>query len=324
MNVSSAPSIVSAESNLDAEVVICGVGSDLKLGPVATKLDELTGNAIQRLIECEEITGKLCEKTIVLSPSGLAASHLVVIGLGDEPSISQAFRAAAVAMKAVSGKQRGRVLYAFDEGWTAEQCQAAVAGSVVGSAGQDLYRDKKKRFAPETVLWSGFADEVCQQGADLGQSVNLTRRLVNTPAGDMYPESFADEALVVAEELGLGIEIWDEKKLHAERCESLLAVARAAGRAPRLVIMKYRGGSDESVPLALVGKGVTFDSGGLSLKSSDGMKTMKCDMAGAATVLGAMRAIAMQKLPLNVIGIMGLVENMVGPDSYKLGDVGDG
>jgi leucyl aminopeptidase len=109
--------------------------------------------------------------------------------------------------------------------------------------------------------------------------------------------------------------------LKAERCGSLLAVARGSIRPPRLLILRHNGGHAGDAPLALVGKGVTFDSGGLSLKPNDSMLTMKCDMAGAATVLGAMQAIARLQLPVNVIGLVGLVENMVSGDSFKLGDV---
>lgn len=274
----------------EADVIVCGIGTDLKLGSLAKKLDEASGGAIRRLIDCEEISGKLCEKTVILAPAGLSATHLVVIGLGSEPTIGGAFRAAATGIKAVTSKPRQRILMAFDAAWNGAQQEAAVAGGVVGATGQDLYRNQKKRIQPGEIAWSGVSAELCKRGEDLGQSINLTRQLVNIPAGDMYPESFAEVALKVAEELDLGIEIWEEEKLHEQRCEALLAVSRAAGRAPRLVIMQYRGGADDRVPLAIVGKGVTFDSGGLSIKSSEGMKTMKCDMAGAATVLGTMRA----------------------------------
>jgi leucyl aminopeptidase len=155
----------------------------------------------------------------------------------------------------------------------------------------------------------------------LGEAVALTRRLVNEPANKIYPESFADAAVDVAKRFGLKVEVWDEARLQDERCGSLLAVARGSTRPPRLVILRYDGGRPGDAPLALVGKGVTFDSGGLSLKPSDSMKTMKCDMAGAATVVGAMQAIAQLQLPVNVIGLVGLVENMINGDSYKLGDV---
>jgi leucyl aminopeptidase len=116
-------------------------------------------------------------------------------------------------------------------------------------------------------------------------------------------------------------EVWDEKRLATERCGSLLAVAKGSNRPARLVILRHRGGAKGAPTLAIVGKGVTFDSGGLSLKPPEGMLTMKCDMAGAATMLAAMRAIALLKLPINVVGLTGLVENMTGPAAMKLGDV---
>ena len=109
--------------------------------------------------------------------------------------------------------------------------------------------------------------------------------------------------------------------LQQERCGALLAVARGSAHPPRLVTIKYRGSDEADAPIALVGKGVTFDSGGYSLKPTDSMKNMKGDMAGAATVLGTLVAVARLKLPINVTGYMGLVENMVSGDAYKLGDV---
>ncbi len=137
----------------------------------------------------------------------------------------------------------------------------------------------------------------------------------------MYPETFADEAREVAREANLEIEIWDQTRLEAERCEALLAVARGSSKPPRLCILKYHGRAANKPPIALVGKGVTFDSGGLSIKPTDGMLTMKCDMAGAATVLGILRAAAMAKIEQPLIGLVGLVENLISGDAFKLGDV---
>lgn len=307
----------------DADVIVIGLSSECQLGKYAKELNEAAGGAIQRLIDCQEITGKELESTVILAPSGISATHLVVIGMGngDEFEIGAAFRAASAAMRTVSQKERAHVVFAWDGNLDEAKQEAAVAGAVVGSIGQDLYREEKKRFTPAATSWAGFSPAACERGVAVGESINLTRRLVNMPPQDMYPESFAAEALQVAEAHGLKIEIWDEKKLREERCEALLAVSRGSSRAPRLVIVKYEGDASGSPPLTLVGKGVTFDSGGLSLKPSDGMKTMKCDMAGAATVLGTLNAIAQLKLRQNVVGVMGLVENMVGPDSYKLGDV---
>lgn len=305
----------------DTDVVVVGVAEDLKLGSYAAKFNAAAGQALDRLLECGEVSGKVGDTTIILAPAGLSATHLVVVGLGTEPDVGDAFRIAASAVKSVTAKARQRILMALDVAWDKARQEAAVAGAVVAATGQDLYRQEKNRIAPKAILWANASSEICDRGKVLGESVNLTRRLVNTPASDMYPESFAQEASQVALEAGLEIEIWDEHELKKQRCEALLAVARGSAKAPRLVIARHQGVPDDRTHLALVGKGVTFDSGGLSIKPSDGMKTMKCDMAGAATVLGALQAIARLKLPVNVTGVMGLVENMIGPDSYKLGDV---
>jgi leucyl aminopeptidase len=192
---------------------------------------------------------------------------------------------------------------------------------MVGCQGQDLYRSERQLQPFAEMLWSGTDAAPLDSGKVLGECLNLARELVNRPPSEIYPESFAARAEEVSREVGLEIEVWDQERLVAERCGLLLAVAQGSARPPRLVILRYRGGDTSQLPLALVGKGVTFDSGGLSLKPTDGMKSMKCDMAGAAAVLAAMAAIARLKLPVNVIGLAGLVENMVGGNSFKLGDV---
>jgi leucyl aminopeptidase len=213
------------------------------------------------------------------------------------------------------------VAFYLGDGWTEGQVESGVCGAIVGCRGQDLYRAEKSLHAFGEVVWDDAYETVLRSGQILGETVNLTRQLVNEPASRIYPESFAAEAEKFAEEFGLGIEVWDEQRLDKERCGALLAVARGSSLPPRLVILSHLGAGAGEPFLALVGKGVTFDSGGLSLKPTDGMKTMKCDMAGAATVVGAMQAIARLNLPVNVVGMVGLVENLISGESYKLGDV---
>jgi leucyl aminopeptidase len=191
----------------------------------------------------------------------------------------------------------------------------------MGCQGQDLYRTEKKRYPFGDVMWAGASQHSLTAGRVLGESINLARRLVNQPPQELYPETFAALAAETAEDVGLAVELWDHDRLERERCGALLAVAQGSARPPRLVILRHRGGQPDGAPLAFVGKGVTFDSGGLSLKPNDSMKTMKCDMAGAATVLAAMAAIARLKLPVNAVGLMGLVENMPSGTAMKLGDV---
>jgi len=312
-------------ASIDADAAVIGLYANGPPAGAAAGFDRASDGLLTRLLARQEITGKALELTPLLAPAGTTAHQVLVVGLGEREKLNRqvAFRAAAAAAKHLAGKQRKQVAYYLGEDWTRELLESAVCGALVGCHGQDLYRAEKNRRPFESVVWSAAEadDKLLASARVLGESVNLTRRLVNEPPQDMYPESFAQRATVAAEEHGLEIEIWDEKRLASERAESLLAVARGSTRPPRLVILRHRGGAAAAPLLALVGKGVTFDSGGLSLKPSDSMKTMKCDMAGAATVLGTMTAIARLKLPVNVIGLMGLVENMPGPAAMKLGDV---
>jgi leucyl aminopeptidase len=315
-----------AESNfagVDADALALGIYADGSLSAAARTVDAATGGVLSKLLAQKEFVGKANELLAVVAPAGLKARQVLLVGLGAAGQVDAgaAYRAASAAAMALASKERKQVAFALDPDWPAELVESAVAGVIAGSQGQDLYRAEKKRFPFVTLLWAGKVSAALAAGQILGDSINLTRRLVNEPPDEMYPESFAVRAAEVARQCDLKIEIWDQDRLEAERCGSLLAVARGSNRPPRLVMLDYRGAKADHPWLAIVGKGVTFDSGGLSLKPTDGMLTMKCDMAGAATMLGAMRAIALLKLPVNVVGLAGLVENMTGPAAMKLGDV---
>ena len=303
-----------------ADAIVVGAYRDAPLAGPAAEADEATRGLISRLIDRKEITGKLGETLALWHVAGVPADQLMVVGLGERRKFDAraAFTAAGAAANRLAGKPRSRVAFLLAKSLPANQTESAVVGAMVGCHGQDLYRAEKSCHPFEEILFAGSSKAI-RGAAIIGEAVNLTRHLVNEPPQEIYPETFAKVAEDVAEDAGLEIEVWDQSRLEAENCGSLLAVARASVRPPRLVIMRHHGG--RGAPLALVGKGVTFDSGGLSLKSSESMKTMKCDMAGAATVLGAMSAIGRLKLPVNVVGLMGLVENMPGGAAVKLGDV---
>ena len=310
-------------TRITAEALVIGIHAESPLVGPAAEFDRASGGLLARLVETKEVSCKKGDVATLLAPPGVKAGVVAVVGLGPKESFDRgaAFKAAAAAAKTLASKERGRVALCLADNWAPDLAETAVCGSVVGCVGQDLYRAKKSRFPLADIVWGGIDAAAARRGEILGEAVNLTRRLVNEPPSEIYPESFAAEAVRVAEACGIAIEVWDQARLEAERCGSLLAVARGSAREPRLGILKYSGGKADQPPLALVGKGVTFDSGGLSIKPTDGMKTMKCDMAGAATVLGAMQAIALLKLPVNVVGLCGLVENMLSGNSYKLGDV---
>jgi leucyl aminopeptidase len=306
-----------------ADAVVVGVYAEEALSGAAEELNRATDGMLTKLLESKDLSGKRGEVITLYAPPGIKARQATLIGLGPRATLDRngAFRAAGIAAKALAGKERGLVAFYLSDAWSSELRESGICGSLVGCVGQDLYRSKKNRFPLTQLGWAQATPAEIEQGEILASGVNLARRLVNEPAGDIYPESFAAEAVSVAESSGLSIEVWDRARLEAERCGSLLAVGKGSDRDSRLVILKYQGAGEGIAPLAFVGKGVTFDSGGLSIKPTDGMKTMKCDMAGAAAVLGAMQTIAKLKLPVNVIGFCGLVENMLGGSAFKLGDV---
>jgi leucyl aminopeptidase len=308
---------------VEADAAVVGLYTDGPLQGAAAELDKATQGAVSRLIEAGDVSGKSGQLAAMLAPAGVRARVIVLAGLGprERLSVAEAYQAVSGAARLIAERARPRVAFYLAEDWNGRLQEAAVCAALAGCQGQDLYRSEKKRYPFEQLLWKDVPASTLESGRILGESVNLTRRLVNEPPDRCYPESVADEARRVAEETGIQIEVWDEPRLQAERCGCLLAVAQGSSRPPRLVMLRYQGAEPGAPTLALVGKGVTFDSGGLSLKPSDGMKTMKCDMAGAATVLGAIQAIARLKLPVNVTGFLGLVENMVSGNSYKLGDV---
>ncbi len=309
-------------NELPADAAVVPHYEEQPLSGIAVELDRATGGVLTRLLEAQELTGKKYETVVLPVPAGIEAKCAVIVGLGKPDALDAgiAYRSCAAAARAISGKERARVAF-YMESLPEEHAAAAIAGAMTGCVGQDLYRAKKSRYPFEELLWNGASEAAVREGRILGAGVTLARHLVNEPPSHLYPASFATQAQEIASACGLGCEVWDEKRLEKEKCGSLLAVARASVNPARLVILTHNGGKPGDAPLALVGKGVTFDSGGLSIKPNDGMKTMKCDMAGAATVLGAMQAIAELKLPVNVIGLCGLVENMLSGSSYKLGDV---
>jgi leucyl aminopeptidase len=317
------PAARPAACEADAVVVFLtegGIGSG-----AAAEIDTAAGGLLSRLASAGELTGRRYECVPLLAPPGVRAGQLLVVGLGkrEEVDAGVVYRAAATASRQLSGRPRGTVAFVADGSWSSRQVEQAVAGAAVGMVGQDLYRAEKKRTRFGKTVWLAAAPESVARGLVIGEGVNLARRLVNTAPDDLYPQTFSEEAAAIAGRTGMEVDIWDEEQLARERCQAILAVGRGSSRAPRLVILRYRGpGAGNDRPdLALVGKGVTFDSGGLSLKPSDSMLTMKCDMSGGAAVLAAAATIAALKVPINLVAAVGLVENMTGPGAYKLGDV---
>jgi leucyl aminopeptidase len=298
-------------------------------------LDNSLSGRLTRLRELGDLTGKHAELVPIHDATPLPAKRLLLVGLGkpEELTLPRYEKALLTAVRHISEKKCGELAVAIESPAgsklsVADLVQTVTFAVTVGGVGQGLFKTEPARFAFEEVSLAigGGANSAdlgaaAKRGHVLGDAVNVVRELVNLPAGDLYPESFAERSNQLAQDFGISCGVFDENWMKQERMGCLLAVGQASDRPARLVVLKYDGAPGEARRLAFVGKGVTFDSGGLSIKSNDNMLTMKCDMAGAATVLGAILAIARLKLPVNVSGYMGLVENMVSGNSYKLGDV---
>jgi leucyl aminopeptidase len=319
---------------VEADWLVVGVPEGGEWSPEIVALDNVLQGQLSRLREAGDLTGKLAELLTVPDTPTLKSRRLLLVGLGlpAELSVSRWDKAAMTAARQVSTKAEVRVAVCLPEQLgslsATHAVEIAATALIVGSHGQDLFKAEHSRFpfaAAQIVLAPGSdvaaATAASERGRILGEAINLTRELINRPPHEIYPESFAARAQAEAAKCGLACRVFDEKQLAAERFGSLLAVAKGSDRPARMVVLEHRCGAANAPTLAFVGKGVTFDSGGLSIKPTDGMLTMKCDMAGAATVLGAMTAIARLKLPVNVVGYAGLVENMLGGQAYKLGDV---
>ncbi|MAT10517.1 MAG: leucyl aminopeptidase [Rhodopirellula sp.] len=310
-----------SESILDiqADAVVVGISGNT-LSEAASKLNEATKGGLQSLIDSKKAETTAGKVTSWLQPQGIQSPAVVIVGLGDNPTAGDCFKAGGAAAKSLTSSKLESVVFYFPE-LDSALLESAVAGSLVGSTGQELHKKNPSRHAPEKILWATDNTDAVANGSKIGAGVNLTRELVNQPPNYIYPESFADQTAKLAELKNVSVEIWDKARLEAENCGSLLGVAQGSDFAPRLVIIRYKGDDSENPSMAIVGKGVTYDSGGLSLKPSEGQKTMKCDMAGAATVVGTIKAVAELEASCHIVGLVGLVENMVSGNSYRLGDV---
>jgi leucyl aminopeptidase len=318
-----------------ADWLIVGVTEPPQFAGNLKALDDSLGGRLTRLRELGDLSGKHAELVSIRDASPAAAKRLLLVGLGkpEDLTLPRCEKAMLTALRHISEKKCSELAVAIESPANTKLSLANLAQTVtfaatVGSVGQGLFKTEVARFPFEdlalvTNTGANAAElmTAAKRGHVLGEAVNIVRELVNQPAGDLYPESFAQRSKELAADFGLSCGVFDENWLKQERMGCMLAVGQASARPPRLVVLEYDGAPDGSPRLALVGKGVTFDSGGLSIKTNENMLTMKCDMAGAATVLGAMIAIARLKLPVNVSGYMGLAENMVSGNSYKLGDV---
>ncbi len=313
--------------------VVVGVFVGGKLAPSGVQLDKRIGGALARAIAASQFRGKKGETRDVLAPPRTKLDRVVLLGLGDPDSFDllAAQAAGGAAYAALAKVQAAAVLVDPVPGSMIEAPEAAANiafGATLRAYRFDKYRTKLKpedkprlkRLAIH-VKGAAAARKAFAPLSELAAGVYLTRDLVSEPANVIYPVSFAERAMALRK-VGVSVEVLDEKKMTKLGMGALLGVAQGSAHKPRLVVMRWNGAARrDAQPLAFVGKGVTFDTGGISIKPANNMWDMKWDMAGAGVVVGLMRALAGRKAKVNAIGVIALVENMPSSTAQRPGDI---
>ncbi len=325
---------LSTPSELDTECLVTVVldrGEKEKPDPFVATTDKAVQKAAAEIISSGEVTGKSLETTLLHQPAKLKAKRLLLLGGGQAKKFTAADlrRLTGAAVRAL--KSRGMRSFAFvapgEGGRPEEAVKAIVEGAFIGNFDSDTYKSDRKdqKIDALAIVASGdqgSLQQAIEEARILGESQNFTRELVNEPSNHMTPTILAQHAKKMCQEVGLKCEVYGAEKIKELKMGAFWGVAQGSDEPPALIVMRYEpAGAPEKPVLGLVGKGITFDTGGISIKPADGMEKMKYDMAGGATMIGAMRAIALLKPKVRVIGIVCATENMPSGKAQKPGDI---
>jgi leucyl aminopeptidase len=272
-----------------------------------------------------EFAAGSCETALLHDPDGFKAKRILLVGLG-KLTLPEVRKAAGAAVRFAKPRKLREVTIAIPEGLDpAAAARALVEGAYIGDFDPDTYRSDRKDQSIEqlNIVGAGSAVEAAlREGIILGEAQNFTRSLVNEPGNVMTPTVLGQKAAEMCGQYGLKCEVYGAEKLKELKMGAFWAVAKGSQEPPALIVMTYEPAKAPSSPvLGLVGKGITFDTGGISIKGADGMEKMKYDMAGGATMIGAMQAIAQLKPAVKVIGIVCAAENMPSGTAMKPGDI---
>jgi leucyl aminopeptidase len=325
-----------SSSGYTGQVIVINIFEDLTLGDQAAKLDQVMDGALAGLLKQGEIKGKFKEITTVYTMGKIAPKKIVIAGMGKQSELNLDKIRAIVAeiIKKVKNTNCGSICetaLALDiTGF--EQCdlgQVICEGIVLG-----LYTFKNHITAKSDITHEGSIDIILskeeylshfRQGVEKGficaESVVLSRDMVNEPANYMTPSILADLVLDKAAKYGLNIQVLERDFMQREGMGGILGVSQGSVQPPKFIVLKYLGKDNQDIDIALVGKGITFDSGGISLKPSENMGEMKGDMAGGASVIGAIIAAARLKLAINILAIIPATENLPGGAAMRPGDI---
>jgi len=293
-------------------------------------LGEGAHSVLARAAAAERFKGKALAGLTLLAPDGAGYERLIVVGVGaqaEREKLDFAKLGGAITGRLGHGRSADVILALPDADITPEQAADVALGMRLRAYAFDQYKTKTKEkdeADPITVTLRvpdpSAIKKALKAREAIADGVNLARDLVNEPPNVLFPEEFADRAAKL-QKLGVEVEILDEKQLKKIGMRALLAVGQGSRRESRVVVMRWNGAKSSVQPVAFIGKGVTFDTGGISLKPGAGMEDMKGDMAGAACVTGLMAALAGRKARVNAIGVIGLVENMPDGNAQRPGDI---
>ncbi len=324
--------------DVEADALVVTIYQEEKADDGALKeLDERTGGIVSEMLGTDEMRGKQGDTVYVHRPGKLRAERLLLVGAGkrEEFSLDTVRKVTGSAARFLRGKgTRSMAILRRSQLDIGASAQAAVEGVLLGLFEPDMYKteNKEERRIDELVLVAASpgSEDALARGVEcgriIGEAVNLARELSNEPSSTLTPSELAERARETASKFGLDIDVLDEARMKELGMGALLGVARGSDEPAKLIVLRYTpneigAAGDDAEVLAIVGKGITFDSGGISIKPAEGMEKMKYDMSGAAATLAAMRAIAQLKPRANVIGLMPTTENMPSGRAYKPGDV---
>ena len=301
--------------------------ADGRFGPRASALDVQLGGQLSRACEHPRLQGAAGELIDLVAPAGLSARRVLVLDLGPGAALTAlaTMTAGAALARRLEAEAEPEAVLLFDPPPAAIGA-AEIAARLVLGAELGAYRFSLKSgpatYGPLalTLLADQLDEAALERAAAVAQGVSLARNLVNSPASHLHPDNFGTH-LAVLREAGIEITEIQGEELEALGMGGILAVGNGSARKPRVFTLVYKGEGASGRPLALVGKGMCFDAGGLCIKTGAQMFTMKGDMAGAGAVIGTMLALARQKAAVHVVGVLGVAENMLSGSSYKPGDI---
>jgi leucyl aminopeptidase len=299
-----------------------------------SELDQTANGLLRSLAKSGELTGKTLEMTLIHAPAGLKAARLLLVGAGKREQFTSATlrKLAGAALRYLKARSIKQLAFLVRESnATEESAQAIAEGVLTANFETDKYKTEKKNDKSiDTVLLTGYSDaeraaaeKGLTRGRVIAESQNFARDLINEPSNKLTPKILAEKAEAMAKQAGLAVEILDEKKITELKMGALLSVSQGGPEPPRVMVITYTPTNPKpgAPVIGLIGKAVTFDTGGISIKPADGMEKMKYDMAGGATMLGVMRALAALKPNVKVICVVPSTENMPGGTAQKPGDI---